>query len=177
MPLYGEHASVQYLGVSGDPLTCLLAIDAIVNSPVLPDSATVVTCSNKHLFLFWGWLKALLTVVHSGFASKYQGAGPTVFSLALCIIRDREIPCTRELQVDKETFLAIDMGHVSNRMLRHLESMIKKGARDLDFNAYTLTRHRLMLEHPETQLWPKIENVRRNWGDKTTIEDILAEDE
>jgi hypothetical protein len=177
MPFNGEHTGVQYLGISGDQLTCLLAIDAIVNSPVLPDSATVMTCGNKHLFLFWRWIKVPLTVVRSGFASKYSGVGPTVFSLALCIIRDRGISCTRELQVNRETFHTVDSGNISYPIRRRLESMGKREAQELDFNTYTLNEHRQMLENSKVQLWQKIENVRRNWGDKTTIEDILAEDD
>jgi len=91
---------IQYLGVSGYTEQCLIAIDAILNSGWLPKKAIIVSkhlyrnnpTQQDHLFLFVDWALYPITVVPSGFASGYRGEGPSGFSLAICMIREKGIP-------------------------------------------------------------------------------------
>jgi hypothetical protein len=111
---------VQYLGESGITRTCILAINAVVNSGILPKKATVVTYvsdkttnrqQEKHLFIFWDWQSMPIVVIHSGFASGYSGEGPRGFDLAICIIREKGIPI-ESVDVKETMFKAIDEGKI-----------------------------------------------------------------
>jgi hypothetical protein len=92
---------IQYLGESGYPPLCLLAIDAILQDGCLPEKATIVSTPpppweggrrQEHLFLFWNWWHFPLIIVPNGFSSGYSGEGPKAFSLAICMIRSKKIP-------------------------------------------------------------------------------------
>ena len=113
-----EKLSVQYLGQSGYTATCLIAIDAILNSGSLPDVATIVSHNRgnqqeDHLFLFWNWGYSPLVVVPSGFASGYPGEGPKGFSIAICMIREKHIP-VRNVYISQNEFDKIDCGRITN---------------------------------------------------------------
>lgn len=114
---------VQYMGTPYDLTPCLLAIDTIVNSERLPERTSLVTWAKdrpkhleSHLFLFWGWKEAPLTVVRSGFTSGYSGEGPRAFSMALCMIWDKGVPMD-QLYVPEDLFDAINKQHATEEML------------------------------------------------------------
>jgi hypothetical protein len=124
---------VQYLGESGLTQPCLQAISAILNSGILPERATIVTriykgtsprLQQKHLFLFWNWGYIPLTVIPCGFASGYSGEGPRGFALAICLIREKNIPIDGVL-VEKPIFDAIDKGklkYVDDQIFKDIKS-------------------------------------------------------
>lgn len=118
---------VQYLGESGLTQPCLQAINAILNSGILPEQATIVTriiekprvydrrtnrSQEEHLFLLWNWGYIPLIVIPSGFGSGYSGEGPSGFALAICLIREKSIPIDG-INVDKTIFDAIDKGEIA----------------------------------------------------------------
>lgn len=118
---------VQYMGVRYTSTSSVRAIDTIVNSEHPPKKASVVTWMKdrrnslgEHLFLFWDWNDAPLTVVHSAFTSGYSGGGPHDFSEALCMLQDRKIPTT-EIFVDKTEFDAIEERMLTEELIRYLQ--------------------------------------------------------
>ena len=78
--------------------------------------------NGTHLFLFWDWNGVRLTVVHSSFTSGYRGGGPHNFSIALSMIRDREIP-TNEIFVTEHQFYSIDNRRLTTELIEHLRSV------------------------------------------------------
>ena len=119
---------VQYMGQAGMPRPSLLAVDAIVNSRNFPRKASVVThvtdrlnWQREHLFLFWDWNETDLTVVHSGFASGYGGAGPRSYSEALCMLFDRKIT-TNEIYVNEPDFEAIEHRRLTIKLIEVLRN-------------------------------------------------------
>ena len=117
---------VQYMGTPHDLRSCLLAIDTIVNSERPPKRASLVTWAEdrpkhleKHLFLFWSWKEARLTVVRSAFTSGYSGEGPRALSVALCMIWDKGVPMD-QLYVSEDLFNAINRQHATEEMLNGL---------------------------------------------------------
>ncbi len=120
---------VQYMGVPGIPLPCVLAVDAIVNSDRPPLRASLVTYmrdrrsqQGEHLFLFWDWNWVPLTVVHSGFTSGYEGSGPRSLSLALSMINDREIPI-QDIFVSHAEFSLIEERKLDSNLIERLRSV------------------------------------------------------
>jgi hypothetical protein len=109
---------VQYLGISGDPDSCLMAIDAILNSGVLPKRAIILSLQyprtndrQDHLFIFEDWGHFPLTIIPSGFASGYPGQGPRSFSLAICLLREKGIPIYG-CYVQDRVFKAVDKNQI-----------------------------------------------------------------
>lgn len=118
---------VQCLGVSGYTRPCLYAVEAVLDSNSLPDKATIVTfvkdrqnLQEEHLFLFWNWCGISLTVVRSGFASGYSGEAPKGFSLAICMIRSKDIPI-EGIYVSEKEFRLLDEGNVSPELYKKLK--------------------------------------------------------
>lgn len=155
---YGRR--IQYLGESGITSKCLLAISSILNSGCLPESVTIITLGpehhpshvvERHLFLFWNWGHFNLTVVPSGFASGYSGEGPSGFSLALCMIRSKQIPLYH-MYVNESEFEAIDKGRIL-QLGNPLYQRIKVNAQRLPYFYYDwiLPEHKELLTRG--QLW------------------------
>ena len=116
------------MGIPGISKPCLLAVDVIVNSEEPPRKASLVTymkdrhsLQGEHLFLFWDWLWAPLTVVHSGFASGYPGEGPRSLSMALSMIKDREIPIN-DIFVTHAEFDSIEERRFNATLIERLRS-------------------------------------------------------
>ena len=123
-----DPAEVQYMGMPGMPPPCLWAVDAIVNSKNPPRKASVVTwmrdrpnSQGRHLILFWDWNRVPLTVVHSGFASGYPGEGPRSLSIALSMIKDREIP-TNDIILGEYEFCAIENRRLTQELIELLRT-------------------------------------------------------
>lgn len=98
---FDKRQIVQYLGEDGFTQTCILAVNAILNSGILPEKATIVSFvydrrshprQEDHLLIFWNWQYMPVVVIPSGFASGYGGEGPRGFELALCLIREKSLP-------------------------------------------------------------------------------------
>ena len=115
-----DRKKVQYFGDSGYTQPCILAISAILNSGILPERATIVThvydrksdrLQEEHLFIFWNWQYMPIVVIPSGFASGYGGEGPKGFALAICMIREKEIPLDG-VSVEEPVFEAIDKNKI-----------------------------------------------------------------
>ncbi len=109
---------VQYLGQKGYTYTCLLAMDAILNSGIIPEEATIVSLAygenqEEHLFLLWNCGHIPLIIVPSGFASGYPGEGPKGFSLAICMLREKNIPLKCNF-VDESQFELLNTGKITN---------------------------------------------------------------
>ena len=119
---------VQYMGIPGHSVSCCSAVDTIVNSENPPRKASLVTWlqdrtgfTGLHLFLFWDWNRVRLTVVHSGFASGYTGGGPHNFSIALSMIRDREIPMSN-IFLTEHQFHSIENRRLTVELIEQLRS-------------------------------------------------------
>lgn len=118
--LFDDRIRVEYLGRSGHTQSCLLAINAILNSGRLPERATIITHvydakshprQEDHLFVFWDWPFMPIVVIPSGFTSGYSGEGPSGFALAVCLIREKQVP-TDVIFVDEQVFNALDKGKI-----------------------------------------------------------------
>jgi hypothetical protein len=110
---FERNIPVQYLGEAGLTHSCLQAICAILNSGILPERATIVTNSqNQHLFLFWNWGVIPLIVTPQGFSSVGGGTGRSGFALAICLIREKNIPIDL-VYVNKAAFDAINKGKIA----------------------------------------------------------------
>jgi len=155
---YGRR--IQYLGESGITSKCLLAISSILNSGCLPESVTITTLGpehhpshvvEKHLFLFWNWGHFKLTIVPSGFASGYSGEGPMGFSLALCMIRSKQIPFYH-MYVNETEFETINKGRIL-QVGNPLYQRIKVNAQRLPcfYHGWILPGHEELLTRG--QLW------------------------
>ena len=116
-----DKLKVQYFGQSGYTVTCLQAIDAILSSGALPERVTIVThiynrtsrpLQEEHLFIFWNWKFVPVVVIPSGFASGYPGEGPKGFALAICMIKDRNIPIDFT-EISEKEFRLIDEERIS----------------------------------------------------------------
>ena len=86
----------------------------VLSGPLDPLRATVLTKNgNEHLILLWEcgiWPYEGL-VIPTGFASGYSGEGARGFSLALCMLHERDIPIYR-LEVNPTVFDRIDGGQI-----------------------------------------------------------------
>jgi hypothetical protein len=116
-----ERQKVQYLGETGHTATCILAINAIINSGIFPEKATIVTnvtnrssqpIQEDHLFIFWNWQYMPVVIIPSGFASGYPGEGPRGFQLTTCMIKEKGMPLDESF-VDEPTFEALDKGKIT----------------------------------------------------------------
>ena len=119
---------IQYLGQSGHTPLCLIAIDAILNTGILLDRATIVSHmynrqarQEDHLFLFWNWGYFPLTVVPSGFSSGRSGGGPHGFSLAICMVRSKGIPL-EQIDVSESEFRAIEHGQIDKKLYMKIKA-------------------------------------------------------
>ena len=156
-----DPAEIQYMGISDDVETCVLAIDTVVNSENPPRKASIVTWrkdrSNRiyrHLFLFWYWNHVPLTVVHSGFTSGYGGSGPHGFSEALCSILYREIS-TNEIFLSESEFNAIEKRRLTPKIIERLRT-----ADDMPFEFpwhWIMPRHS---EITESEFWAQRHNPK-----------------
>ena len=155
-----EEKQIQYLGVPGIIDKCLIAISAILNSGCLPESATVVTFEvqrgktlvEHHLFLFWNWGSFPLTIVPSGFSSGYSGGGPTAFSLALCMIKSKQVPIYEYYTQDGNIFADIDENKIPN-VTDPIYQEIKNKSGKLTHlrSAWVIPEHKEMLQRG--QIW------------------------
>ncbi|MDE2838674.1 MAG: hypothetical protein OXL97_14400 [Chloroflexota bacterium] len=148
---------MQYLGTPYDLNPCLLAIDTIVNSVRPPQRASLVTWAKdrprhleKHLFLFWGWREAPLTVVQSGFTSGYGGEGPRALSMALCMVFDKAIPLS-QLYVNERLFNAVNRQRTTEKMLEEL--YVQGDPVEPWAPHYVLVDHKRTID--ERTFWPK----------------------
>lgn len=115
-----ERQKVLYFGTSGYTQPCILAICSILNSGILPESATIVSharnrrsqsLQENHLFIFWNWQYYPVVVIPSGFASGYTGEGSKGFALAICLIREKGIPLSG-ISVNETVFYELDNSQV-----------------------------------------------------------------
>jgi len=150
-----EYIEVQCLGISGIPLSCLLAIEAILDSKELPERATIVTHvkdrrnrQEEHLFLFHDWCRVPLTVVKSGFASGYSGDGPKTFSLAICMIRSKDIPIYG-FDAGTTQFRLIGQGRIDKQSYRRI--MAESEPLTWPWPLWILDEHEALLN--EGKLW------------------------
>lgn len=154
---------VQYMGIPGHSVSCRLAVDTIVNSEDPPRKASIVTWIKdrynfvgEHLFLFWDWNRVRLTVVHSGFASGYTGGGPHNFSIALSMIRDREIPMSN-IFLTEHQFNSIENRRLTVELIEQLRS-----ADDGDVSwADICPRHSKQVEGQT--FWPRFHQPKMNF--------------
>jgi len=123
-----KHIEVQCLGISGNPSPCLRAIEAILDSKDLPERAIIITrvkdrrnLQEEHLFVFHDWCLVRLTVVKSGFASGYPGHAPKAFSLAICMIRSKDIPIYG-FDAGTTQFRLIEQGHIDRQLYQRIVS-------------------------------------------------------
>ena len=143
----------QYIGASGYTRPCLVAIDAILNSGWLPQKAIIVSTrpygnnpTQNHLFLFIDWAHFPITVVPSGFASGYPGEGPSGFSLAICMIREKGIPIYG-IDLDDVNFERIDRGEVKysdDALFKHI--LLESEEYSWPWPGWTNEGHEQMLE-------------------------------
>jgi hypothetical protein len=126
---------VQYFGQSGYTVTCLQAIDAILNSGTLPERATIVSTSpptqpdqQTHAFIFWNWHFVPVVIIPGGFASGYPGEGPKGFSLAICMVREKNIPIDG-IFLDESDFTMIDtqrIAEIDSPLLQQIKAQSEK---------------------------------------------------
>jgi len=155
---------IQSLGVSGYTRPCLYAIEAILDSNSLPDKATIVTyvkgrqgLQQNHLFVFWNWCSIPITVVRSGFASGYSGEAPRGFSLAICMIRSKNIPI-EGIYMNKQDFEHLDDGTVNPAIYQRLK--VKSEPLTWPWPLWVQEEHEQLLE--EERLWDNLEWHRTN---------------
>ena len=100
------------VGESGITQPCLIALESALAGPAPVQKVTVLTKNGReHLFVLWesfDW-PYFGTIIPSGFMSGYAGEGGRGFSLALCMIRELEIPI-EHLKVRETVFDRIDGG-------------------------------------------------------------------
>lgn len=150
-----DYIEVQCLGISGIPLPCLLAIEAILDSKELPERATIITnvknrrnLQEEHLFLFHAWCGVSLTVVKSGFASGYPGDAPKAFSLAICMIRSKAIPIYG-FEAGMTEFRLIERGRIDKQLYRKI--MTEGELLTWPWSLWVLNEHEALLD--EGKLW------------------------
>ncbi|MCK4354705.1 MAG: hypothetical protein KAW83_05570, partial [Dehalococcoidia bacterium] len=150
-----DYIEAQCLGISGISLPCLLAIEAILDSKELPKRATIVTyvksrgnSQEQHLILFDDWCRVPLTVVKSGFASGYPGEAPKAFSLAICMIRSKDIPIYG-FEADMTEFRLIEHGQVDKQLYRRI--MTESELLTWPWPLWILNEHEALLG--EGKLW------------------------
>lgn len=81
-------AGLQYLGQHGISVRCLNAVRTVLQSLQPVRQALILTCENKHAFIFTlGEELDEVVVVKAGFASGYPGEGPRAFAEALALLR------------------------------------------------------------------------------------------
>ncbi len=155
-----EEKRIQYIGESGKPYKCLMAISAILNSGCLPERVTIVTFEvqhgktvvEHHLFLFWNWGSFPLTIVPAGFTSGYSGDGPTAFSLALCMIKNEQVPMYEYYTDNGDTFADIIENKIPN-INDPVYQEIKNRSGKLTYlrSAWVIPEHKEMLQRG--QIW------------------------
>lgn len=155
-----EEKQILYLGESGKTHQCLIAISTIINSGYLPESATVVTFEvqhgktsvEHHLFLFWNWEASPLTIVPAGFTSGYSGGGSRAFSLALCMIENKQVPMYEYYTTNGDTFADINENKIQN-MSAPIYQEIKNKSRKLTYirSGWVTPEHKEMLQRG--QIW------------------------
>ncbi len=113
---WSDRQTVQYFGKSGYTEPCLQAVNAILNSGILPKTVTIVSehrvtrqARQDHLFIFWDWGYIPVVIVPSGFSSGYPGEGPKGYALAICMIREKQIPIDW-ITVNSRDFNSLDKG-------------------------------------------------------------------
>jgi len=158
-PSEQEHR-IQYLGESGYTADCLLALDAVLGSGVLPQKATIVSLRvnrgrrsietevEDHLFLLWDWGTFPVTIIPSGFASGYNGEGSKGFSLAICMLRGKGIPI-EQVYVEELEFESIDNGNIPSPL--RLKIKDKSESLPFPFPEWVNDTHKILLERG--QLW------------------------
>lgn len=155
-----EEKHIQYLGEPGAYAKCLLAVSAILNSGRLPERVTIVTYEVKHgktfvehhLFLFWNWGGFLLTIVPAGFSSGYFGGGPIAFSIALCMIKSKQVPMYEYYTDNGDKFADINENKIPN-ISNPVYQEIKDNSGKLTYlrSVWVLPEHKEMLDRG--QIW------------------------
>jgi len=150
-----DYIEVQCLGISGISLPCLLAVEAVLDSKELPERATIVTyvkdrgnLQEEHLFLFHDWCRVPLTVVKSGFASGYPGEAPKAFSLAICMIRSKDIPIYG-FDAAMAEFRLIEQGRIDKQLYRKI--MTESEPLTWPWPLWILNEHEALLD--EGKFW------------------------
>ena len=100
------------LGETGITQSCLIELDTALAGPIPILKATVLTKNEReHLFVLWesfDW-PYVGAIIPSGFMSGYGGEGGRGFSLALCMIHERQIPI-EHLSIGERAFDCVDSG-------------------------------------------------------------------
>jgi hypothetical protein len=113
-------AGIQYMGKAGITDSCLKAIARLVHFGDEITDTKLLTCDNKHCFLFLV-NEAELVAIKSGFSSGYIGEGPRGLSFALELLYSLS-KSVREYAIDKKMIDRIDASCLMQSDLEELSS-------------------------------------------------------